>query len=238
MTALIGGSERPLFSGAWSDISDNAKAQNYDRLVAYGGRFTAHEDRVVHHVDVCWIPNWEGTDLERFVTFLPDGKLLAAHAADEERAAAAAAGSDLGEGSDGVIACHRGDRRPRDPDRGGRDAALHPPRLQRGQLSRHRARTRHDAFERPLLFPHQSEACRDGAACGVRNPRQGNERHLDRPGDRPVREIHPHAGLDLQPLPDVQPWRTRFASVGLDVAFLDGGGRADARRCARPSAQL
>ena len=76
MTALIGGSERPLFSGAWSDISDNAKAQNYDKLVAYGGRFTAHEDRVVHHVDVCWIPNWEGTDLERFVTFLPDGELL------------------------------------------------------------------------------------------------------------------------------------------------------------------
>ena len=32
MAALIGGSERPLFRGAWSDISDSAKAQNYDRL--------------------------------------------------------------------------------------------------------------------------------------------------------------------------------------------------------------
>src|ERR1700745_3841206 len=61
MVALIGGSERPLFSGPWSAITDHAKAQNYDALVAYGGRFTAYEDRVVHHVEVCWIPNWEGT---------------------------------------------------------------------------------------------------------------------------------------------------------------------------------
>lgn len=76
VVALIGGSERPLFSGAWAGISDSEKAKNYDGLVAYGGRFTAYENRVVHHVDVCWIPNWEGTDLERFVTFLPDGKLL------------------------------------------------------------------------------------------------------------------------------------------------------------------
>jgi len=76
LVVLIGGSERQLFSGAWSDITDRAKAQNYDGLVAYGGRFTAYDDRVVHHVDTCWIPNWEGTDLERFVMFLPDGKLL------------------------------------------------------------------------------------------------------------------------------------------------------------------
>ncbi len=76
MVALIGGSGRPLFRGPWSGIADQAKATNYDGLVAYGGRFTAHGDRVVHHVDICWIPNWEGTDLERFVTFLPDDKLL------------------------------------------------------------------------------------------------------------------------------------------------------------------
>jgi len=78
VVALIGGSERPLFKGPWSGISDHAKAQAYDGLVAYGGRFTAYEgeNRIVHHVEVCWIPNWQGTDLERFATFLPDDKLL------------------------------------------------------------------------------------------------------------------------------------------------------------------
>ena len=76
MSVLFASVHRKRFSGPWEAVSDRHKAENYDGMVAYAGRYTDHGDRVVHHVDVCWIPNWEGRDLERFLTFLPDGQVL------------------------------------------------------------------------------------------------------------------------------------------------------------------
>ena len=76
MSVVFAGSARSAYSGAWSGVTDAQKAANYDAMVAYSGRFTAQEDCVVHHVEVCWIPNWEGRDLERHVTFLPDDRVL------------------------------------------------------------------------------------------------------------------------------------------------------------------
>ena len=76
MSVLFASAQRKPFKGAWEGVSDRQKAENFDGIVAYSGRFIDHGDRVVHHVDVCWIPNWEGRDLERFLTFLPDGQVL------------------------------------------------------------------------------------------------------------------------------------------------------------------
>jgi hypothetical protein len=76
MSAVLARSDRPLLSGPWSQLTDHAKAQNFDGLVAYAGRYTDHGERVVHHVEVCWIPNWEGRDLERFITYLPGDRVL------------------------------------------------------------------------------------------------------------------------------------------------------------------
>jgi hypothetical protein len=76
MSVVFAGSHRARFAGAWSAVTDAAKAAQYDAMVAYSGRFTAYEDRVVHHVEVCWIPNWEGRDLERAVTLLDDDRVL------------------------------------------------------------------------------------------------------------------------------------------------------------------
>lgn len=76
MSVVFAGAARKPYSGAWSGVSDAQKAANYDAMVAYSGRFTAHEDRVVHHLEVCWIPNWEGRDLEREISFLPDDRVL------------------------------------------------------------------------------------------------------------------------------------------------------------------
>ena len=76
MSVLFASAHRKPFSGPWEGVSDRHKATNYDGMVAYAGRYTDHGDRVVHHVDVCWIPNWEGRDLERFLIFLPDGQVL------------------------------------------------------------------------------------------------------------------------------------------------------------------
>ena len=76
MLVLFASSRRKRFAGSWQEVSDRQKAENYDEMVAYTGRYTDHGDRVVHHVEVCWIPNWEGRDLERFLTFLPDERVL------------------------------------------------------------------------------------------------------------------------------------------------------------------
>lgn len=76
MTVVFAGSQRPPYSGPWSGVTAEQKAASYDAMVAYSGRFTAHEDRVVHHVEVCWIRNWEGRDLERYVSFLPGERVL------------------------------------------------------------------------------------------------------------------------------------------------------------------
>ena len=75
MSVVFAGAHRKPFAGAWSAVSDRQKAERYDSMVAYAGRYTDHGDRVVHHVEVCWIPNWEGRDLERFLTFLPDDQV-------------------------------------------------------------------------------------------------------------------------------------------------------------------
>jgi hypothetical protein len=75
MSVLFASSHRTPFSGAWEAVADKQKAENYDAMVAYSGRYTFHGDRVVHHVETCWIPNWEGRDLERFLTFFPDGRV-------------------------------------------------------------------------------------------------------------------------------------------------------------------
>lgn len=75
MSVLFCAAHRKPFAGPWDGVPDRQKAENFDAIVAYAGRYTDHGDRVVHHVEVCWIPNWEGRDLERFLTFLPDERV-------------------------------------------------------------------------------------------------------------------------------------------------------------------
>lgn len=76
MQVLIGGGARPRLRGAWAQVPAEQKAQCLDAMVAYAGRYSVADDRVVHHVDVCWIPNWEGRDLVRQVSFPGPGRLL------------------------------------------------------------------------------------------------------------------------------------------------------------------
>ena len=76
MQVLIGALDRPRFRGEWSAIPDRDKAACLDHMVAYAGRFTLTAGRLLHHVDVCWIPNWEGRDLVRLPSFPVPGQLL------------------------------------------------------------------------------------------------------------------------------------------------------------------
>lgn len=76
MQAMIGAADRPRFRGEWSSIPDRDRARCLDRMVAYAGRYTLGADRVLHHVEVCWIPNWEGRDLVRLASFPAHDQLL------------------------------------------------------------------------------------------------------------------------------------------------------------------
>ncbi|HLI09966.1 MAG TPA: lipocalin-like domain-containing protein [Alphaproteobacteria bacterium] len=71
MMVVIAGDGRPRLRGPWPAVPREDKAAAYDRLIAYAGRYTDRGDRVIHHVEICWIPNWEGRDVERLV--IPDG---------------------------------------------------------------------------------------------------------------------------------------------------------------------
>lgn len=76
MQVLIGAADRPRLRGEWSAVPAGQKAACLDRMVAYAGRFEVQDDRVVHHVAVCWIPNWEGRELVRLVEFPATDRLL------------------------------------------------------------------------------------------------------------------------------------------------------------------
>ena len=78
MQVLIGAGERPRLRGEWSQVPAEQKATCLDKLVAYSGSYTVEAERVVHHVDICWIPNWEGRDLVRQMSFPQPGQLLLA----------------------------------------------------------------------------------------------------------------------------------------------------------------
>lgn len=72
MMVMVTGDQRPRLSGAWAAIPVEQKAVAYDRLIAYAGRYSDQGTRVIHHVELCWIPNWEEKDLERLV--IPQGE--------------------------------------------------------------------------------------------------------------------------------------------------------------------
>jgi len=78
MQVMMGGASRPRLRGEWSQVPAEQKAQCLDKMVAYAGSYRVVGDRVHHMVDACWIPNWEGRDLVRQMSFPQAGQLLLA----------------------------------------------------------------------------------------------------------------------------------------------------------------
>ena len=62
-----------LLSGT---IEERARA--VEGFVAYAGRYSFHNDRVVHHVELSLFPNWVATDQERTVELAGDRLTLSA----------------------------------------------------------------------------------------------------------------------------------------------------------------
>lgn len=82
MQVVMGAGDRPRLRGEWSAVPAQDKAACLERMVAYAGRYSVQGDRVLHHVDTCWIPNWEGRDLVRLMSFPAPGRLLLATVPD------------------------------------------------------------------------------------------------------------------------------------------------------------
>jgi hypothetical protein len=73
MSSLISyGGRKPL--RAIPQVEEQAEA--FKTFLAYAGRYTLSEDKVIHHVEVCSIPNYVGKDLVRGVKFQGDQIVL------------------------------------------------------------------------------------------------------------------------------------------------------------------
>jgi hypothetical protein len=57
-------------------IEDKVRA--VESFVAYAGRYTVHDDRVVHHVELSLFPNWIGSKQERAAELSGDRLTLSA----------------------------------------------------------------------------------------------------------------------------------------------------------------
>lgn len=69
MMATVFRSDRPRRAGA--DWSEHQKAELFDSMLAYVARYSLEGDRVIHHVERAWNPNWE-IDLSRPFTLSGD----------------------------------------------------------------------------------------------------------------------------------------------------------------------
>lgn len=72
MFALL--SKRDKAPVDYPDTDDTKRIDAHKSMVAYTGLYDFYGDYVLHHVDICWIPDWEGADQRREVNL--DGDVL------------------------------------------------------------------------------------------------------------------------------------------------------------------
>jgi hypothetical protein len=76
MSGMMSKSDRPnLSSEAINKIPEGEKSQLSDGFIAYSGKYEILKHKIIHHVEVSFIPNWIGMPLDRFYEF-QDGKLI------------------------------------------------------------------------------------------------------------------------------------------------------------------
>ena len=76
MVCMISRADRAGFvkGGQW-DAPDDEKAQAYNSMLAYGGRYRLEGGTVVHTVDFSLFPNWKGGEQKRELEFRDDGTI-------------------------------------------------------------------------------------------------------------------------------------------------------------------
>jgi hypothetical protein len=79
MTAIISYGERKHLSSSDSHSAPvQEQAEAFRTFLAYGGRYTFNPDKVIHHVEICSIQDWVGTDQIRSIKFEGGQIVLAA----------------------------------------------------------------------------------------------------------------------------------------------------------------
>jgi hypothetical protein len=77
MAAALMMAKRANFASAdILEASPEEKAAAFDSYSSYCGRYEVKGSRVIHHIQCSQLPNWSGTDQERFFEFSEDGKRL------------------------------------------------------------------------------------------------------------------------------------------------------------------
>lgn len=56
----------------YPDIDDTKRIGAHKSMVAYTGKYEFHGDHVLHHVDIAWIPDWQGDTQKRYVELAGD----------------------------------------------------------------------------------------------------------------------------------------------------------------------
>lgn len=77
MAAALMQAKRANFASAdILEASAEEKAAAFDSYSSYCGRYEVNEGKVIHHIQCSQLPNWSGTNQERFFEFSEDGERL------------------------------------------------------------------------------------------------------------------------------------------------------------------
>lgn len=77
MSAILSDPDRaPLSREPLAAAPEDERAEAARTYVSYGGTWSVRGDEVVHHVELCLLANWVGTDLVRTVSWDGDDLVL------------------------------------------------------------------------------------------------------------------------------------------------------------------
>jgi len=77
MSGMMSKSDRPNLSSAnLSEIKEKEKSSLADGFIGYAGKYEVLENKIIHNVEMSFIPNWIGNPLNRFYRFENDELVL------------------------------------------------------------------------------------------------------------------------------------------------------------------
>lgn len=68
MSLISYGGRKPLSFGGGTRSPQEEQAEAFNTFLAYAGRYTLRDDKVVHHVEISSIQNYVNRDLVRSIT--------------------------------------------------------------------------------------------------------------------------------------------------------------------------
>ncbi len=76
MSGMISRADRHNLSVNAANMGENEKSSLSEGFIGYSGKYEILDDKIVHHVEMSFIPNWIGKPLDRFYSFENDYLVL------------------------------------------------------------------------------------------------------------------------------------------------------------------